>query len=211
MRWCVHVYAFMSNTVQQVNKCHKSSHIGCDACVRVGCAILSLTTALLCLTGATLPFLPLPSILPLLQVSISASAEQDDKLGHPVSVLVGHQGPVTYVDFNRSVPNALLSSSFDGTCRIWDATNSAWPAKVMPACPSFGPMKGVTRFGGLPGPSNPSQSNKPNTRSLQEPGSSRTTPVDAANASLEQRLRSSDPTEAAAASAAADQVGPAGD
>lgn len=144
------------------------------------------------------------------QHSTYAPAVQDDKLGHPVSVLVGHQGPVTYVDFNRSVPNALLSSSFDGTCRIWDATNSAWPAKVMPACPFFGPMKGVTRFGGLSGPSNHGQSSKPNTRSLQEPVNARNTPGDAANASIEQRLRSSDPPEAAAPSdgaAAADQVG----
>lgn len=142
------------------------------------------------------------------QHSTYAPAVQDDKLGHPVSVLVGHQGPVTYVDFNRSVPNALLSSSFDGTCRIWDANNSAWPAKVMPACPFFGPMKGVTRFGGLSGPCNLGQSNKPNTRSLQEQVSARMTPVDAANATIEQRLRSSDPPEAAAPSAgAADQVG----
>lgn len=138
------------------------------------------------------------------QQVLPAPAVQDDKLGHPVSVLVGHQGPVTYVDFNRSVPNALLSSSFDGTCRIWDATNSAWPAKVMRACPFFGPMKGVTRFGGLSLPVIPGQPSKPNTRSLQEPASTRNTPVDAANASIEQRLRSSDPlVEAAALSAGA--------
>ena len=124
---------------------------------------------------------------------------QKDKLGHPVSVLVGHEGPVTYVDFNRNIPNALLSSSFDGTCRIWDANNSAWPPRVMRACPSFGPMKGITRFGGLSGPFNPGQSSKPNTRSLQETANVRSVPVDAANASIEQRLRSSDPPEAAAA------------
>ncbi|KAL3137809.1 hypothetical protein ABBQ38_005065 [Trebouxia sp. C0009 RCD-2024] len=126
---------------------------------------------------------------------------KDHNLGHPVSVLVGHQGPVTYVDFNRTVPNVLLSSSFDGTCRIWDATNSAWPAKVMRACPSFGPMKGITRFGGLSGPFNPGQTSKPNTRSLQEPATARGMPADAANAPIEQRLRSSDPPEAAAAGA----------
>lgn len=69
-------------------------------------------------------------------------------------------------------------------------------------------MKGVTRFGGLSGVLDPGQSNKPNTRSLQGPVSARNTPVDAANASIEQRLRSSDPPEAAAPSAgAADQVG----
>lgn len=126
---------------------------------------------------------------------------QEHDLGHPVSVLVGHQGPVTYVDFNRTVPNALLSSSFDGTCRIWDATNSAWPAMVMRACPSFGPMKGITRFGSLSGPFNPAQSSKPNTRSLQEPATTRGTAVHPANASIEQRLRSSVPPEAAAAGA----------
>lgn len=89
---------------------------------------------------------------------------QRDDLGHPLSVLLGHQGPVTYVDFNKIIPNALVSSSYDGTCRIWDATNSSWPSKVLRASALFGPMKGVTRFGGTAGPFNTGQGNKPVTR-----------------------------------------------
>lgn len=89
---------------------------------------------------------------------------QKDNLGHPISVLLGHQGPVTYVDFNKVIPNALLSSSYDGTCRLWDATNPACPAHaVMRASTSFGPMKGVTRFGGTAAPSNTGQGGRPMT------------------------------------------------
>ena len=89
---------------------------------------------------------------------------QKDDLGHPLSVLLGHEGPVTYVDFNKVIPHALLSSSYDGTCRIWDATNSSWPSKIMKASTSFGPMKGVTRFGATVGPLNTGHTNKPMTR-----------------------------------------------
>ena len=128
-------------------------------------------------------------------------------MGHPVSVLVGHQGPVTYVDFNKTIPNALLSSSFDGTCRIWDATNSAWPAKVMQACPLFGPMKGITRFGGTAGPFPAGQASKPNTRSLDASATARSAAPEALGSSVEHRLRSSDVPEAAGASAAASAAG----
>lgn len=41
-------------------------------------------------------------------------------MGYPSAVLLGHTGPVSYVDFHRTVSTVLLSSSFDGTCRIWD-------------------------------------------------------------------------------------------
>lgn len=41
-------------------------------------------------------------------------------MGHPISLLKGHTGPVSYVDFSRALPDALVSSSFDGTCRIWN-------------------------------------------------------------------------------------------
>ncbi|KAL0024726.1 hypothetical protein WJX77_011758 [Trebouxia sp. C0004] len=128
---------------------------------------------------------------------------EGDKLGHPVSVLVGHQGPVTYVDFNRTIPNALLSSSFDGTCRIWDATNSAWPAKVMRACPLFGPMKGITRFGGTAGPFSAGQGSKPNTRSLEASVNARVAVPEATAAAMEHSLRSHDPMEVAPSSGAA--------
>ena len=126
-----------------------------------------------------------------------------------MSVLVGHQAPVTYVDFNKTIPNALLSSSFDGTCRIWDATNSAWAPKVMKASAVFGPMKGVTRFGGTAaGPSNATaQGSKPNTRSLDASAVGRHSDAavttraagEAGNGSIEHRLRSSDAPDAAAA------------
>ncbi len=40
-------------------------------------------------------------------------------MGHPVSVLLGHEAAVTFVDFNDALPGGgvLLSSSWDGTCR----------------------------------------------------------------------------------------------
>ncbi|KAG6667993.1 PH-interacting protein [Carya illinoinensis] len=46
--------------------------------------------------------------------------------GFPISVLKGHTGAVTAIAFSPK-PNSvyhLLSSSDDGTCRIWDARNS---------------------------------------------------------------------------------------
>ena len=67
-------------------------------------------------------------------------------MGYPVSVLVGHTGPVTFVDFSRVHACALLSSSYDGTCRIWDATNPSQAPKVLSASAAFGPAYGVTRF-----------------------------------------------------------------
>ncbi|KAL8138375.1 hypothetical protein V2J09_004376 [Rumex salicifolius] len=48
--------------------------------------------------------------------------------GIPISVLQGHKGAVTAIAFNprttASCAYQLLSSSDDGTCRIWDARNS---------------------------------------------------------------------------------------
>lgn len=49
---------------------------------------------------------------------------QAGEVGHQVSVLTGHEGPVSFVDFHRQIPEILLSSSLDGTCRIWDAKRS---------------------------------------------------------------------------------------
>lgn len=94
-------------------------------------------------------------------------AVQRDTLGHPLSVLMGHQGPVTYVDFNKVIPSALLSSSYDGTCRIWDVTSSGQAAHVMQATALFGPLKGLkgfTRFGGTTGLAMTGQANRPMTR-----------------------------------------------
>ncbi|XP_042432587.1 bromodomain and WD repeat-containing protein 1-like isoform X2 [Zingiber officinale] len=46
--------------------------------------------------------------------------------GHPISVLKGHTGAVTAIAFNPrpAAVYQLLSSSDDGTCRIWDARQS---------------------------------------------------------------------------------------
>ena len=47
---------------------------------------------------------------------------QDGSLGLPHSVQLGHTAPVTFLDFNKRLPSALVSSSYDGTCRLWDAS-----------------------------------------------------------------------------------------
>lgn len=49
-------------------------------------------------------------------------------MGHPISLLKGHTGPVSYVDFSRALPDALVSSSFDGTCRIWNVRHPSGQA-----------------------------------------------------------------------------------
>lgn len=59
--------------------------------------------------------------------------------GLPVSVLVGHAGPAAFVDFHPTHPDALLSASFDGTCRIWRARDAGAPPIVLTIDP--------TRFG----------------------------------------------------------------
>ncbi|CAM8993134.1 unnamed protein product [Rhodiola kirilowii] len=50
--------------------------------------------------------------------------------GMPVSVLKGHTGVVTAITFSPRSPYQLLSSSDDGTCRIWDGRNSQVPPRV---------------------------------------------------------------------------------
>lgn len=44
--------------------------------------------------------------------------------GYPISVLRGHIGAVTAIAFSPRAVYQLLSSSDDGTCRIWDARQS---------------------------------------------------------------------------------------
>ncbi len=46
---------------------------------------------------------------------------QEGEIGTPVSVLLGHRGPVSFLDFHKAVPEILVTSSFDGTCRLWSA------------------------------------------------------------------------------------------
>eukprot|EP00884_Botryococcus_braunii_P018016 jgi/Botrbrau1/4899/Bobra.118_1s0013.1 len=80
--------------------------------------------------------------------SVVASANNDTTIrcwslkelsvGHPVSVLVGHTAPVSYVDFSRALPDVLLSTSFDGTCRIWNVQDTQGQAMhVLSATPTL--------------------------------------------------------------------------
>ncbi|KAL2642281.1 hypothetical protein R1flu_009868 [Riccia fluitans] len=52
--------------------------------------------------------------------------------GVPISVLRGHGGVVTAIEFSprQNCDHHLLSSSDDGTCRIWDARDSAINSRV---------------------------------------------------------------------------------
>ena len=68
---------------------------------------------------------------------------QHGKLGHQVSVLLGHTGPVTFLDFCEAVPDALLSSSIDGTCRIWGATHPSSAMHILEPNALFGLARGV--------------------------------------------------------------------
>lgn len=76
------------------------------------------------------------------------SGTQENHLGHPVSVLLGHTAPVSFMDFCSCIPEALLSSSLDGTCRIWNAREGGPAVHVLTATAVFGPTRGLTRFGG---------------------------------------------------------------
>ncbi|CAL9069102.1 unnamed protein product [Musa banksii] len=66
--------------------------------------------------------------------------------GHPISVLKGHAGAVTAIAFSPrpSAVYQLLSSSDDGTCRIWDARQSlAKPRIYIPKPPDSLTGKGT--------------------------------------------------------------------
>ncbi|VVA25341.1 PREDICTED: bromodomain and WD [Prunus dulcis] len=58
--------------------------------------------------------------------------------GFPISVLQGHTGAVTAIAFSPrlSAVYQLLSSSDDGTCRIWDARSSQYPPRIYMPQPS---------------------------------------------------------------------------
>ncbi|KAL6184879.1 hypothetical protein ACLB2K_046278 [Fragaria x ananassa] len=72
--------------------------------------------------------------------------------GCPISVLQGHTGAVTAIAFSPR-PNAiyqLLSSSDDGTCRIWDARFSQFPPRIFmpkPSDPLTGKSNGISSLG----------------------------------------------------------------
>lgn len=58
---------------------------------------------------------------------------QDGEVGELKALLEGHTGIVSFVDFCPTCPKALLSSSFDGTCRVWNATDAAVQPLVLSA------------------------------------------------------------------------------
>ncbi|KAK7356332.1 hypothetical protein VNO80_15601 [Phaseolus coccineus] len=74
--------------------------------------------------------------------------------GMPISVLRGHTGAVNTITFSPSVIYQLLSSSDDGTCRIWDARNSHNPRIYVPR-----PQDAINGKSNAPPASLPSSSN----------------------------------------------------
>jgi len=51
--------------------------------------------------------------------------QRNEQLGTPVSVLQGHTEAVSAIEFSPNQPHILVSSSFDGTARVWDARDGA--------------------------------------------------------------------------------------
>ncbi|RDX89617.1 Bromodomain and WD repeat-containing protein 1, partial [Mucuna pruriens] len=78
--------------------------------------------------------------------------------GMPISVLRGHTGAVNTITFSPSVIYQLLSSSDDGTCRIWDARNSHNPRIYVPQPPDAINGKSNAPPANLPSSSNGQQS-----------------------------------------------------
>ncbi|KAK7392242.1 hypothetical protein VNO78_20674 [Psophocarpus tetragonolobus] len=78
--------------------------------------------------------------------------------GMPISVLRGHTGAVNTITFSPSVIYQLLSSSDDGTCRIWDARNSHNPRIYVPRPPDAINGKSNAPPASLPSTSNGQQS-----------------------------------------------------
>lgn len=78
--------------------------------------------------------------------------------GMPISVLRGHTGAVNTITFSPTVVYQLLSSSDDGTCRIWDARNSHNPRIYVPRPPDAINGKSSAPPANLPSSSNGQQS-----------------------------------------------------
>lgn len=85
------------------------------------------------------------------QYSDAAKGERDlnDRslgVGVPLAVLRGHVGIVTFMDFSPVHPHILVSSGFDGLCRIWNVLEPSIPPIVLR------PVEGVSRqiFSGIP-------------------------------------------------------------
>lgn len=56
---------------------------------------------------------------------------QECNLGQNLAVLRGHQGPINLISFHPTLPLALLSSSSDGTVRLWDASDQHLAPQVL--------------------------------------------------------------------------------
>ncbi|TYI19207.1 hypothetical protein ES332_A07G149200v1 [Gossypium tomentosum] len=84
--------------------------------------------------------------------------------GLPVSVLRGHTAAVTAIAFNPRPAFAfqLLSSSDDGTCRIWEARYSHCSPRIYLPKPS----EAATGSGNFPSNNGPSSSNVPQTHQI---------------------------------------------
>ena len=99
------------------------------------------------IAAACLPSSPPPALPPALQqghnLHASPAISQDHNLGFPLAVLTGHGGGVTAVRFSPVLPHVLLTSSDDGSCRIWSTLRDSEggrpaPAIVLRPGPSFG-------------------------------------------------------------------------
>ncbi|KAK2457064.1 WD40 domain-containing protein [Trifolium repens] len=95
--------------------------------------------------------------------AVVASASNDYSIrvwrlpdGMPISVLRGHDGSVNTIAFSPrpSAVYQLLSSSDDGTCRVWDARTARNPCVYVP-----GPSDAITGKGNAPPAYLPSSSN----------------------------------------------------
>lgn len=73
---------------------------------------------------------PTPALFPL--------PPQDHSLGAPVSVLTGHTRSITLVHFSPVTPHVLLSASYDGTVRLWNAGEGGGVAAVLGIQPELG-------------------------------------------------------------------------
>lgn len=76
---------------------------------------------------------------------------QDGEVGELRALLEGHTGIVSFVDFCPTCPQALLSSSFDGTCRLWNAADASVQPIVLSAASqtSFATASARHRAGSL--------------------------------------------------------------
>jgi WD40 repeat protein len=52
-------------------------------------------------------------------------AVHQTQIGTPISVLMGHTQAITGIDFSPNQPHILVSTSFDGTARVWDVRDGA--------------------------------------------------------------------------------------